>query len=482
MELTATRAGENSDRWVTFEHGQGSEIGKLMHLTRYAAVFETYAPPGLLQMSQSLGQFMILIRERSVYSGRAVVHRLINTGAAAVCEVSLDDTWVDREKGSLETLATDFDGFFEGWKRSYQVLPEYKVVLSDLHTFLWDLRGWLDQIGVGFESLQESEREALHGRIVQELAPRVRGALDSMIERFEQLTDGLSAAARPAHKSFLQRQLHPLLLSAPFARRAYTKPLGYAGDYEMVRMIAGEPCVGPTLFAKLLNCWLLGQAPAQAHRNRLAVLVKHLRGESVRISRCGRSPRFLSLGCGPALEVARFLEEPLMGLEPDVTLVDFNEETLDFAASTLAEICRRRGRHATVHPVRKSVTHLVKEGLRARGQVIRGGCDLVYCAGLFDYLTDEVCRLLIRVLYDLLLPGGLLFLTNADASLNASRSFRNSMDFMLDWNLVFRTGRNFEKLCVEALGEEIERRVESDLTGVNNFLLIRKPGLEASGP
>jgi extracellular factor (EF) 3-hydroxypalmitic acid methyl ester biosynthesis protein len=243
-----------------------------------------------------------------------------------------------------------------------------------------------------------------------------------------------------------------------------------------VRMIAGDPCVGPSLFAKLLNCWFLGQAPAQAHRNRLTALLGYLRSEAVRVSRWNRPPRMVSLGCGPALEVGQFLSEAVLGGEPEFTLIDFNEETLRYVASDLAEVCRRHGRHASVHTIRKSVSQVLRQGVRARGLLVPTGSDLVYCAGLFDYLTTEVCEMLLRVLYGLLLPGGLLLATNVDASLNSSRGFRHSMEYMLDWNLMFRTGRELEALGRGAVADEAGCRVESDLTGVNNFLSIRKPG------
>lgn len=480
MDNNVTRAGDTKDRWVLFEDGQGADIGRLMRLTRHVAVFETYAPSGVLQVSQVLGAFRILVRERTVYSGRAVIHHLINTGVASVCEVSLGDAWVDDEalgRGPRwETLTADFAGFFERWERSYQVLPEYKVVLTDLHTFLWDLRNWLDQVEV--EADDDSELERKHREIVSRLVPEVGKTLNSMVERFEFLAERLSDDARPAHKAFLQRQLHSLILCSPFANRAFSKPLGYAGDYEMVRMIAGDPCKGPSLFAKLINSWFLGQAPAVAHRNRLNALLAYLRDESIRVSRLNRSPRIVSLGCGPALEVANLLSDAALGREPEFTLIDFNEETVRHVTTDLADVCRRHGRHPVVRAVRKSVSQLLKEGSRARERLIPTGCDMVYCAGLFDYLTDEVCALLLRVLYGLLVPGGLLLVTNVDASLNSSRGFRNSMEYMLDWNLLFRTGRQLELLGAEVTTDGAEQRVESDLTGVNNFLVIRKPGTE----
>ena len=35
--------------------------------------------------------------------------------------------------------------------------------------------------------------------------------------------------------------------------RAYTKPLGYAGDYEVVNMMLRDPFEGDSLFAKVIN-------------------------------------------------------------------------------------------------------------------------------------------------------------------------------------------------------------------------------------
>jgi extracellular factor (EF) 3-hydroxypalmitic acid methyl ester biosynthesis protein len=480
MQRVIAKAGDPRDRWVLFEHAQGADIGRLMRLTRHVAVFETFAPSGVLQISQVLASFKILVRQQIVFSGRAVVHHLINTGMAGICEVTLDDTWVEGDslgRGSAsETLSEEFTDFFSSWERSYQVLPEYKVVLTDLHSFLWDLRSWLDQVELAGE--EQADPEQRHRNIVSRLIPEVGRTLDIMVERFERLAENLPDDLRPPHKAFLQRQLHSLILCSPFANRAFSKPLGYAGDYEMVRMIAGDPCVGPSLFAKLLNSWFLGQAPALAHRNRLSALVGYLRDESIRVSRWNRPPRILNLGCGPALEVASFLQGAPLGCEPEFTLIDFNEETVRHVTSDLAEVCRRHGRHPVVRSIQRSVSQLLKEGVKARGLVVPTGCDLVYCAGLFDYLTDEVCELLLRVLYGLLVPGGLLLVTNVDASLNSSRGFRNSMEYMLDWKLVFRTGRALEALGAKTADDSAERRVESDLTGVNNFLTIRKPGAD----
>jgi extracellular factor (EF) 3-hydroxypalmitic acid methyl ester biosynthesis protein len=472
------RNGESSDRWVVFDNGQGPEVGKLLRAAQNVAVFEMYNPTAVLQVSEVFQDFQILMKSRTVYAGRAVVHHLINTGLGIVCEVSLDDTWVNGGLVELvpetESVQAGFVDFLEAWRRTYRVLPEYKVVMTDLQSFMLDLRNWVEQVDLSLSGRSGSELDACHREMVARLSGPVGRALDTMVERFEGIVEGLTDEARPAHKVFLQRQLHPLILCSPFAHRAYSKPLGYAGDYRMVSMIAGDPCEGPSLFAKLINVWFLGQPPAQAHRNRLEVLMRHLRSESIRVSRWGRPARFYSLGCGPAFEVQRFLGEARMGHEPEFTLVDFNEETLEYAGSALSKVQRQHGRRASIRLLKKSVIQLLKEAARTNGERSGEEYDVVYCAGLFDYLTDEVCRRLMTVLYQMVAPGGLLLVTNVDASLNASKGFRHSMEYMLDWNLVFRGGRELEALATE-LGPGLRVAAVSDVTGVNNFLEVRKP-------
>ncbi len=105
--------------------------------------------------------------------------------------------------------------------------------------------------------------------------------------------------SRSVHRSYIQRHLHPIVLCAPFAYRTYHKPLGYAGDYEMVNMMLRDPQEGSSLFAKMFNVWLLQQGSAAAHRNRVNFLKERLVLVTAAAVRAGAG-RILSLGCGPA--------------------------------------------------------------------------------------------------------------------------------------------------------------------------------------
>ncbi len=463
---------------VSCQSHEGADIrAGLLRLTKYLAVFEIYTPAVVLQSSEVLGEFRIVLGERMVYSGRAVVHSLVNTGITLLCEATLEEAWLDFDfispTGQFNNIRAGFEQFLLEWQKNYKILPEYKATIADLQSFMAGLRNWLEQVELGIRSAPAADRLSLEREVVRDVAPAAVSAIDTMIEKFEAQVEKLTEEERPAHRSFLKRQLHPLVLCSPFGYRSYYKPLGYAGDYEVVNMILREPYEGGSLFAKLINVWLLSQAPAQGHRNRLEVIVQRLCAETLRASLEQRSARIYSLGCGPAAEVQRFLRENDIAGRAQFTLVDFNEETLQHAATALDELNRTDRRKASVQLVKKSVYHILKEAGKVVQRSQEQQFDFVYCAGLFDYLTDSVCKRLMNIFYSWLAPGGLLLVTNVDATLNDSRCFRHSLDFFLDWNLIYRTAAQLRALAPDAASPS-SCSVTSEERGVNVFLEVRK--------
>jgi len=269
----------------------------------------------------------------------------------------------------------------------------------------------------------------------------------------------------------MRRHLHPLVMSSPFAYRTYQKPLGYAGDYEMVNMMTRSAQEGSTLYAKMLNVWFLRQMPAEAHRNRLKLLRSILLDEGLRVFRVhGRPARIFNLGAGPAVEVQDLLREDLSIPVPHFTLVDFNDETLQHAREIFRQLGARLGKTLPVDFQKRSVHAILKEFGRVVELASDRRFDLVYCAGLFDYLPDSVCQRLLEILYAWLTPGGLLVATNVDPS----NPIRNGMEHLLDWHLIYRSSRNSRSLKPAGVAEE-NVSIVSDTTGVNIFIRIRRP-------
>jgi extracellular factor (EF) 3-hydroxypalmitic acid methyl ester biosynthesis protein len=95
---------------------------------------------------------------------------------------------------------------------------------------------------------------------------------------------------------------------------------------------------------------------------------------------------------------------------------------------------------------------------------------LIYCAGVFDYLSDRICKRLMNIFYDMLEPGGLLVTTNVDASNPA----RNGMEYLLEWHLIHRNAAQLNSLVPDRAPPG-SAQITSEETGVNIYLEVRKP-------
>ncbi len=463
---------------VAFHTADGMELrGTLVRLTRHVVVFELYNPGATLRLSEALDKFGIVFQERMIYSGRAVVRGVVDAGTKIVCEATLDESnWTDlnfalalqREGG----LAMEFKNFLKEWQKLYKVSPEFKIVVADLHSFLSDLRSWLDQVEIVIRNISGTDRAEREREMLHNLEPRTSSAIQSLTERFEDVLNRTESDLIPAHHAFCQRLMHPITLCSPFMHRTFYKPLGYAGDYEMVNMMFRDPFEGESLFAKMLNFYALQLPPIVGHRNRIRYLGEKLEKESLRVMVRRRDARVFSLGCGPAQEVQCFLARDELANHTHFTLADFNQETLKQTGAILDGLKQKYSRRGSIQMVRQNVQQLLKAAGRNVEYPRCDQHDLIYCAGLFDYVTDQVCRQLMDVFYAMLAPGGLLIVTNVD-----NHPARNQMECFLDWHLVHRDTAKMRTLVPKKL--DIQNVVtKRDPSGVNVFMEVRKPGGE----
>lgn len=471
--LSLGAGGESGGSLVEGQTSQGVEIhANLLRMTRFTAAFEMYESANVLRTSEVLSDFRIVTHGKIVYSGRAVVGKLIDTGSVTVCEATLEDCWLDISffppEGWKNRLRDDFSEFLASSQRAFAVLPEFKVAIADLQVLLMDLRGWLEQVELGVRSQPSGDRVQIEREAILAVRePIVQTALQ-VLEHFESVAGTVDPEVRDAHMSYMKRQIHPLVLCSPFIHRTYFKPLGYAGDYEMVNMMVRDPFEGASLFAKVINNIFLTTPPVVAHRDRLTYLTRLLTEETQRTLRRKTSVKIFNLGCGPAKEVQDFLATEEMARHTEFTLLDFNDETLAYTTRTLAGINLRREHQAKIQLIKKSVNQLIKEAMKIQNSPVR--YDFVYCAGLFDYLSDPVCRNLVGLFYELATPGGLVIATNV-ADPNPSR---NWMEYVLDWHLVYRNARQLAALAPAAAPPDAVR-VSAVGDGLNIFLEVRKP-------
>ncbi len=474
MDLTSGSA----QSVITCRNSQGTQMtANLLRIKRYSVVFEVYNPYSILQLSEVLSDFRIMASRRLLYHGKATVSNLLNTGIVLVCEAMLEEGWVEVDflsgvagQGSAAVkgggdLASQFSGFMSEWKSANQVQTPFKLVVSNMASMLAGVQHWLTAVDVGIRTTVTRSREDLEREIFSSVQARVVDEVLPAMQCFEDVVAGVEEGDVPVHKSFARRELHPIMLCSPFLYRTFTKPLGYAGDYEMVNMMMRNPYEGSSAFAKLLNFALLNTAPVVAHRNRIDYLMGKIRGECIRRVSKGKT-RIFNLGCGPAMEIQRFLRECEESDLAEIDLLDFNAETLEYTRECIQEARMSGGRETKVGYFQRSVNQLLRAATQG-GEGEFTGYDIVYCAGLFDYLSQRVCKRLVELFCTMAKPGGLIIVTNVSDT-NPSKAW---MEYLVEWNLNYRGRQEMEDLVPERVAVR-NTRIVADATEVNLFLEI----------
>jgi len=439
-----------------------------MHLTRNQAVFEVYNPYSIVQLSEVLNNLKILRGERTIYSGRAVVSNLVTTGLMIIVSATLVDPWSDLSNLCPgPELRNEVQGFVDDWNAANkQLMPAYQASVSNVRNFLEELSRWLDHGEIVAGVAAPGASPELVREFTEDVDSTVAPKLDELFGAFEEAARKVPEDEVAIHKAFARREIHPLTMCAPFIHRTYTKPLGFAGDYEMVRMILRDPMEGQNSYAKVVNSVLLRSGTAEAHRNRIVRLTEFLEGEARRVNALGRPFSVINIGCGPAADVERFLKTSWLSDQTKFHLLDFNRETLDFAQEQITHVIRERSRKTKVKFVHRSVHELLKQA-SARKTVPEKSFDMVYCAGLFDYLNNRICSRLLKLFYSWTLPGGLVVVTNV----HPKHPVKGFLEHLQEWYLVLRNEK--QMLALEpSLGAQ---KATTEDTGVNVFLEIRKP-------
>jgi len=128
---------------------------------------------------------------------------------------------------------------------------------------------------------------------------------------------------------------------------------------------------------------------------------------------------------------------------------------LDNDDASLVE-ARRANPDLSIETVDLSITNLVRERKPARV------FDLVYSAGLADYLSDRMLSALIGNLHARLAAGGVL----SRANFAPQAEGRGYLEFVMDWQLVYRNERELVELAQRAVPNAVYRMFRDGEGGV----------------
>ena len=219
---------------------------------------------------------------------------------------------------------------------------------------------------------------------------------------------------------------------------------------------------GSSLFARIMHRAALEVTASRAVKSRNRLLMDHIK-ECV--ERTAGTARILSLACGGAQEIYDFLcENP--DVDAEFVLIDQDEGALSFALERLRQSASELKRDFRVQTWNIALRDLI----RSRSVAERlDTFDLIYSAGLYDYLDDRVAKRLTTCLYNLSRPGGRVLLGNFDTSMD-TRAF---CEVLLEWFMIYRDRDAMLALASEITGARL--RIEADGTGRNLFLVADRP-------
>ena len=453
---------------------------KVLRLSRNLVQAEVYDPNLVLSGGLPIEKIEVWVGGELAYAGPANLNNVIATGVTRICEFAMAGEWTDgtanrlaQQSGGIEEATREF---VQRWEATRSISPGFMLAVADAAAFLTELRSWIEGLELTWFYKQASGNEPL-----ERLLALIKPAMDGAFASFEAEAAKVPQSLMGLHAEYLRASLHPTLLCAPFIHRCFTKPLGYPGDYGVMNRMLDDPFEGEGLFARILNAWVIRSSAGDAYRHRVYYLEKLLREQLARVtSQNNRECRVLSLGCGAAREVQKFIQcEPNCD-KVSFTLLDFSADTVLHAQQRIQEIAAAQNRTASVTAIEFSVQQMLAAGSRLLGQpdqlrsgmLERGRYDVIYCAGLFDYLSDRVCKRLLEIFWELAAPGATIVVSNF-APANPIRGF---MDYVLDWRLIYRSEQEVRALAVS---DSLQPNVETleAAGGTEVFLRMTKPSI-----
>jgi len=226
--------------------------------------------------------------------------------------------------------------------------------------------------------------------------------------------------------------------------------------------------MGDTIFGRILHQIGREERLAATVPSRKELL-KELIAKVVRAKEASGSSqvKVLNIGAGPARELEEYIDSDRSNTPLVITLVDQDEDALAYACERLRKSVVNRDR-----PVEIRARYIAFGQLLGRRDLLveLRDQDIIYSAGLMDYLSGPAAQGLLSLCYELAAPGSLLAFGNA----SSSDDVRWVPEFILDWHMIYRSESEVRRL-VEVLPRDADVSVRRDSSGAWCFVVIRKP-------
>lgn len=231
--------------------------------------------------------------------------------------------------------------------------------------------------------------------------------------------------------------------------RGFMKPNGYPGDYLFLdRIYTTHVSKNPKY--KIWDEYVQQHAAPKAVRNRKAYFKKLVLERATINSRLN----LLNVVSGSGRELCEMYGLLQKG-NVNTTCVEIDKEAIDFSMQLNKKYLGNiEYVNSNIFKFRNNKTY-----------------DLIWSAGLFDYLNDKAFVLLLRKFKDWLAPKGEIIIGNYNEEHNPSRDY---LEVFGDWQLIHRTEERLVELAKNAGFKKHQLKVDRLLDNVILYLRIKK--------
>lgn len=259
-------------------------------------------------------------------------------------------------------------------------------------------------------------------------------------------------------KRIFINRIRKLFLRGIYNEWSLRKPFGYAGDFKIIDDIyQNNPTT--TGFDRLFDNYFQMSAISVAVRNRkedFKRLIINFITEKV-----GHKLRIMDLASGPCLDLKEILSSATSLCKNVIfDCYDNDERAIEYAEGQLVG-------HSNINFIKENAVRIAfKKDIYS---LIDKKYDFIYATGLFDYFSERVAVALVRNLKKLLNHNGILAISTVrDKYSNPSVHY---MEWVGEWNLIYRDDEEFKKIFVKAGFREDELRTQYEQQGIMQYII-----------
>ena len=247
-----------------------------------------------------------------------------------------------------------------------------------------------------------------------------------------------------------------LFLKSYFMERARTWPQGYPGDYLTLESVYKKTPLSTGL-GYYLDQHFIASTLGNAVRDRISTLTNILHD----VLGAYQAPEILNIACGSCRELVG-LSKRIREVNGTITCIDHDDDALEYSMKRLyATPLDLEHSSFRKYNAMKMVSH--ERNLKEFGMQ-----DVIYSAGFFDYMKDDVLIRILSSAYRMLRPGGTLIAPFKDATRYKTQEYH----WFVDWTGFLQRTPDEIMAVIEKAG--IPRQcltTQRDKTGVILFVV-----------